>query len=38
MEVGGGVVSPQKGGELRGRVMQKENIDVVFSPNIDRSE
>ncbi len=26
-------MSPQKGGEVR--VMQKENIDLVFVPNID---
>lgn len=30
-------VSPQRGGEVRGRVMQKENIDRVFSLNIDSS-
>lgn len=30
-------VSPESRGEVRGRVMQKENIDRVFSLNIDSS-
>lgn len=29
--------SPQKGGEVRGRVMMKENIEVALSLNIDCS-
>lgn len=30
-------VSPQSGGEVSGRMMQKENVDRVFGPNIDSS-